>query len=75
MGDARPPPFTISTTKYKVVVYAPPEGADTLPLFLRYPYMYSVDTSINNKREEMLSAVTSVTDTSEDTWGEELFTS
>jgi hypothetical protein len=26
----------------KVVVYAPAERADTLPLFLLYPYMYSV---------------------------------
>jgi hypothetical protein len=28
--------------KYKVVVYAPAEMADPLPLFLLYPYMYSV---------------------------------
>jgi hypothetical protein len=38
-GGARPPPFTIT---YKVVVYAPAERADTLPVFLLYPYMYSV---------------------------------
>jgi hypothetical protein len=36
------PTFTISTTTYKVVVYAPAEKADTLPLFLLYPYMFSV---------------------------------
>jgi hypothetical protein len=30
------------TIMYKVVVYAPAERADTLPLFLLYPYMYSV---------------------------------
>jgi hypothetical protein len=39
---ARPPPFTISTIMYKVVVYAPAEMADTLPLFLLYPYIHSV---------------------------------
>ncbi len=41
-GGALPPPFTISTITYKVVVYAPAERADTLPLFLLYPYVYSV---------------------------------
>jgi hypothetical protein len=39
VGDA---PFTITTITYKVVVYAPVKRADTLPLFLLYPYMYSV---------------------------------
>ncbi len=42
VGDARPPPFTISTITYKVVVYALAERADTLHLFLPYPYIYSV---------------------------------
>ncbi len=42
VGDARPPTFTVSTITSKVVVYAPAERADTLPLFLLYPYMYSV---------------------------------
>ncbi len=42
MGDACPSPCTISTISYKVVVYAPAESADTLPIFLLYPYMYSV---------------------------------
>jgi hypothetical protein len=42
LGRARPPRFTISTIKNKVVVYAPAERADTLPLLLLYPYMYSV---------------------------------
>jgi hypothetical protein len=32
----------LSTITYKVVVYAPAERADTLPLFIFYPYMYSV---------------------------------
>jgi hypothetical protein len=41
-GGARPPPFTISTITYEVVVYAPAERVDALPLFLLYPYMYSV---------------------------------
>jgi hypothetical protein len=31
---------------YKVVVYGPTESTDTLPLFLLYPYMYSVVTSM-----------------------------
>jgi hypothetical protein len=35
-GGARSPPFTLSTI-IKVVVYAPAETADTLPLFLLYP--------------------------------------
>ncbi len=34
MRGARPPPFTISTITYKVVVYAQDERADTLPLIL-----------------------------------------
>jgi hypothetical protein len=33
----------LSTITYKVVVYAPPERADTLPLFILFPYMYSVN--------------------------------
>ncbi len=35
-------PFTLSTFTSKVVVYSPAERADTLPLFLHYPFMYSV---------------------------------
>jgi hypothetical protein len=38
---ARPPPFSISTITNKIVVYAPAEDRYT-PLFLLYPYMYSV---------------------------------
>jgi hypothetical protein len=34
--------FTTSTIAYKVVVYAPAERADSLPLFLLYLCMYSV---------------------------------
>jgi hypothetical protein len=41
-GGARPPFFTLSTITSKVVVYATAERADTLPLFLLYPYMYSL---------------------------------
>ncbi len=37
-----PPSFLISTIKNKVALYAPAERADTVPLFLLYPYMYSV---------------------------------
>ncbi len=48
VGDASPPPFTISTITYKVLVYAPAERADTLPLFLLYPYMYSVVGILTN---------------------------
>ncbi len=42
-GGARPSPFTKSTITYKVVVYALPERAHTLPPFLLYLYMYSAD--------------------------------
>ncbi len=38
-GGARPPLFTISTITYKVVVYAPAERAESVPLFLLYPYV------------------------------------
>ncbi len=30
------------TIPHEVAMYAPAEGADTLPLFHLYPYMYSV---------------------------------
>jgi len=57
VGGARPPPFTITTTTYKVVVYAPAERVDTLPLFLLYPYMYSVNktTSQGGPGDDALS--------------------
>ncbi len=40
-GIARPSPFILVTITFKVVVYsyAPADRADTLPLFLLYPYM------------------------------------
>ncbi len=42
-GVHAPPPFTLPTITSKVAVYAPAEcKADTLPLFLLYPYMNSV---------------------------------
>jgi hypothetical protein len=42
-GGCTPTPFHfINTITYKVVVYAPAERAVTLPLFLLFPYMYSV---------------------------------
>jgi hypothetical protein len=41
-GRCRPSPFTLSTITYKVVLYAPAEREDTLPLFLLHLYMYSV---------------------------------
>ncbi len=47
-GGAHPPPFTITTIMSKVVVYAPAERADTLPLFLLYHYMYSVDVLVKD---------------------------
>jgi hypothetical protein len=34
---------TLSTISSKVLVYAPAERADTLPLFILYSYIYSVD--------------------------------
>ncbi len=45
-GGCSPPPFTISNITYKVVVYAPAERADILPLFQLYPCMNSVFTTI-----------------------------
>ena len=45
MGGARPPAFIIQylpSRKKLWTVYAPAEKADTFPLFLLYPYMYSV---------------------------------
>jgi hypothetical protein len=47
VGGAPLPPFTLSTITSKVVVYAPAERADALPLFLLYPYMYSVGKSVS----------------------------
>jgi hypothetical protein len=41
VGGARPPPFTLSTITYKVLVYTAAERADVLPLRL-HPFMYSV---------------------------------
>jgi hypothetical protein len=43
-GGCTPIPFhsTVSTNKYKGVVYTPAERTDILPLYLLYPYMYSV---------------------------------
>ncbi len=42
VGGARTPPVTLSAITSKVLVYVPAERADTLPLFLFYPYIYSV---------------------------------
>jgi hypothetical protein len=47
-GGSRPPPFTISTIMNKVVVYAPAERADTLPLLLLYPFTDSVIETFTN---------------------------
>ena len=47
-GVFTPTPFHSITIRYKVAVYAPPERADTLPLFHLYPIiMYSL-TEITN---------------------------
>jgi hypothetical protein len=46
-GSRHPPLFTISTITYKVEVFAPAERADTLPLFLLYPYMNPVGLAHN----------------------------
>ncbi len=35
-------PFTLPTITFKVELYALAERAQTLPLFLLYPYLYSV---------------------------------
>ncbi len=52
---ARLPPFTISTITFKVVMYAPAERADKLPLFLLCPHMYSVDYSQRHSESELLN--------------------
>ncbi len=59
---ASPPPFTLFNITYKVVVYAPAERADTLPLFLLYPYMYSVRGKANERTTEYIGVETK--------WGE-----
>jgi hypothetical protein len=41
-GASHPLSLYLPSRTYKVVVYTPAERADTLPLFLLYPYMYSV---------------------------------
>ncbi len=41
-GGTRPHPFTLFTIMYKVAVYAPPERADTLPVFHHYPNVLCV---------------------------------
>ncbi len=51
-GSASPPPLTISTITYKVVVYAPAERTDTLPIFLLHPYTYSVVSSVYSFLDE-----------------------
>jgi hypothetical protein len=63
MGGARPPPFTLSTFTYKAVVYALAEGADTFPLFLLYPYMYSVVAAMQHLMY-MLSRCPNIVETS-----------
>jgi hypothetical protein len=42
------PHFTLSIITSKFVVYAPAERAVTLPLFLLYPYMYSVQVTFSH---------------------------
>jgi hypothetical protein len=47
VGDARPPPFTMSTITHKVAVSAPSERADTISLYLLYAYMYSMGHTVS----------------------------
>jgi hypothetical protein len=54
-----PPPFTISTITYKVKVYALAESAGTLPLFLLFPYMYSVFQPLYQYVKEIFKIVRS----------------
>jgi hypothetical protein len=51
---ASPSPFTISTITYKVAVHAPAERAETLPLFLLYPCMYSLASLAENWAKKIL---------------------
>ncbi len=48
-GGCTPSPFTLSTITSKVVVYSPADKGDTVPLFLLYPYMYSVACTMRSK--------------------------
>ncbi len=57
MGGARPPPFTVSTITSKVVVYSPAERAGLLPLFLFYPYMYSVSDTIKHMHNRAVTYI------------------
>ncbi len=60
-GGGRPFPFTISTKVQSLSVYAPAERADTLPLFLLYPYMYSViSRHYPNKNQQQIQRFLSV---------------
>ncbi len=56
-GMCTPIPFHYisSTITCKVVVYTPPERADTvpLPLFILYPYMYSVPLTLQLDKQEL----------------------
>ncbi len=58
-GDASTPPFTIYFISYKAGVYSPTEWAGTLPLFLLFPYMYSVGctTDAEGRRERTQQGV------------------
>jgi hypothetical protein len=47
--------FAISTITYKVVVSVPTERADTLPLFLLDPYMYSVEKPAKTDNSNQLA--------------------
>jgi hypothetical protein len=46
-GGCTPTPFTLFTITYKVVVYAPADKADILPIFLLYPYKDSVENTVS----------------------------
>jgi hypothetical protein len=63
MGGASPQPFTLSTIRRKVVVYAPTERADTLPLllFLLYSFLLcGCDHRVHTERQLPLFGVHSI---------------
>jgi hypothetical protein len=50
-GGAHPAPFTLFTITYNVMMYSPAERAETLALFLLYPYMYSVGLKVHKNEK------------------------
>ncbi len=59
-GAHTQPPFIVITITYKVAVYASAERADTLLLFLLYPYIYSVVVRVEMDADSALVCTSSL---------------